>query len=184
MLALVGHLIGVAVGVGSATVSDVLFFRFLKDYRISKQEERVLHALHPLFWGALILLIVTGSVFYLHDVAYYSANPRFQLKMIVVAVIILNGILLNLVVSPRLRKMSFGGHHTGHYPGGLHHLQHAAFTLGAISITSWYTALVLGALGGLRFTLVQGITAYLVLLGVAVIASQVVEWNVHRRARS
>lgn len=182
--AIVGHLIGVAVGVGSATVSDVLFFRFLKDYRISRQEERVLNVLHPLFWGALVLLVLTGAVLYLHDAAYYAVNPRFQLKVIVVTVIMVNGLLLNVVVSPRLRRISFGGSHTGHHPGELHHLRHMAFALGAISITSWYSALVLGALGMLRFTFAQGIAAYLALLTIAITVSQVIEWYLRRRARS
>ncbi|MDO8598804.1 MAG: hypothetical protein Q7S02_01720 [bacterium] len=182
-IATIAHLVGVAIGVGAATVSDVLFFRFLRDYRISKHEERVLAMLHPLFWIALGILVLSGVVLYLADPARLGASPKFQLKLVVVAVIILNGVFLNAVVSPRLRRISFGASHPSHHPGELHHLRHAAFASGAISITSWYGALILGSLRSIPVSFARGLLAYAVVLAGAVAASQIMEWHIRRKER-
>ncbi|MBI4449887.1 hypothetical protein HY634_02405 [Candidatus Uhrbacteria bacterium] len=177
------HLMGTAIGIGSATVSDVLFFRFLRDYRISREEQRVLSTLHPLFWTALGILVLSGIVLIAADPTRYLASSKLQLKLIVVGVIILNGIFLNFVVSPRLRRISFGGAHLGHHPGELHHLRHAAFASGAISLTSWYIALVLGSLRSIPLSLTTGLLTYVGVLAAAVAGSQLMERYIRRRQR-
>ena len=94
--------------------------------------------------------------------------------MIVVGVIILNGAFLNLLISPRLVHISFGKRHP-HEPGELHHLRKLAFALGAVSIVSWYSAFILGALRRLSFSFIELLSAYLVIVALAVIGSQITE---------
>jgi hypothetical protein len=176
------HLASAAVGVGTATVTDILFFRFLRDYRISRFEEQVLRMIHPVLWAALAVLIASGIVLVLGNPERYLTSSKFQLKMIVVSVIALNGALLHASISPRLRSISFGGRHSAHHEGELLHLRRAAFASGAVSITSWYAALVLGALRTIPITLVTGVAVYLGVLGIAVIAAVVMEAQLRMRA--
>lgn len=44
-LVLIGHFLGVALGLGGATITDIFFFKFLKDFRISEWEADVMHTL-------------------------------------------------------------------------------------------------------------------------------------------
>jgi hypothetical protein len=182
IFATIAHLIGVAIGVGAATVSDVLFFKFLKDLRISKQEAGVLKALHPLFWIALFVLILSGIMLYAQDPEHFRSSAKFQLKVVVVCVIVLNGLLLHFVVSPKLQQISFGKPHKGHHAGELKHLRLIAFGSGAVSLVSWYSALVLGALRGIPVTFFVGVALYLVVIfgaiGVSILVARGLD---HRR---
>ena len=167
-IAVIVHLAAAAVGVGGATVSDVLFTRFLRDDRISKFEEQTLRTLHPVLWIALAFLIVSGIFLVLGNPERYLSSSKFQLKIIVVAIIALNGVFLHTSISPKLQKLGFGGRHSAHHEGELIHLRRAAFASGAVSLTSWYCALILGALRSIPLSLLVGAGAYLTLLLAAV----------------
>ncbi len=174
-LILILHILGAALGLGSATISDVLFFKFLRDSKISEWEADVLGTLSQVIWLCLAIIIVTGIGLYLPDSARLNESPKFLVKMFIVAVIIINGAFLNLWITPRLVKISFaGGFHT-HEEGKLHYARRFSFALGAVSTISWYSAFILGSLrespGG--FLTILG--AYLLLLAVGIMASQIME---------
>lgn len=168
------HLFGAALGIGGATISDVLFFRFLKDFRISEWESEVLHALSQIIWFALAVLLLAGLALYLPEAGELNQSAKFLVKMIVVAVIIVNGALLNILIAPKLVKISFGKKHE-HEAGELHHIRKIAFALGAISIVSWYSAFTLGALRKVPLEFSSLLLLYLLLIGVAIAASQIME---------
>ena len=142
---LVLHGLAAAVGVGAATVTDVLFFKFLKDLRISAEESDILKSVSQVIWLALAVLVVTGLALWLPDAERLNESSKFLVKMTIVAAIIVNGALLNLWIAPKLIRISFGERHA-HIPGELRHIRRLAFALGAVSITSWYSAFILGSL--------------------------------------
>lgn len=181
-LFLLVHLIGIVFGVGGATANDFLFFKFLKDLRISKFEAGVLKTLSTVIWTGLILLIVSGIGLYLPEMERLNQTPKFLAKIIVVAVILINGIALNLFISPRLRKISFEGRHD-HVSGELRKLRKLAFALGAISITSWYSALMLGFLHNVQYGLLTIISAYAAALLAVIMVSQLAEYLISKRKR-
>ena len=173
-VALILHLVGVALGVGAATISDIFFFKFLKDFRISQFESDILHTLSQIIWMGLGLLILSGVGIFLPAIAVYGASSKFLTKMIIVGVIVANGVLLNLYVSPRLVSISFGQKHE-HRTGELRRFRKIAFMSGAISFTSWYLTLILGGLRSIPFTVVQALGIYVALLFVAISISQIIE---------
>lgn len=129
--------VGIALGVGSATIGDVLFLKFLKDLRISFIEQDILHSIAQIAWGgqAMIVLGLLGSfVVYSHQATIPSA---FFLISGLLAILILNTIALNLYIMPNLVRISFGKKHK-HMPGELHRMRRSAYALGAISLVSWY----------------------------------------------
>jgi uncharacterized membrane protein len=169
------HALAAGIGVGATTITDVFFFKFLKDYKISEGEEDVLHTMSQILWIALGVLIVTGVSLYLPNTEVLNQSSKFLLKVFVVGVITVNGIILNLVISPRLATICFGGEHN-HHPGELHYLRRLAFACGAISITSWYIAFILGSIKKIALPTGTLVLLYIGVLLCAVIGSQIFDY--------
>jgi hypothetical protein len=81
----------------------------------------------------------------------------------VVCIIIVNGILLNLIVAPKLVSISFQGKDIdeNNKPRSLRKLAHV---FGAVSFISWYTAFILGSFRQIPFSFYEILLAYAVLL--------------------
>lgn len=187
------HLIGIAIGVGGATIADIFFFRFLKDFRVSERESDMMRAFSNILWFAQAILVISGIGLYLPEIKRLIQSPEFLVKAIVVAVIIINGAISNLLVAPKLVKISFGEKY-GHEDGKIRRIRRTAFALGAISVVSWYAALILNALPKTRFGLlpvsadstgfISLLAAYLLLLFTAIFASQIFERAITKKARA
>ncbi len=171
------HGIAAAVGVGAATITDVLFFKFLKDLRISEEEADILKSVSQVVWLALGILVVTGLALWLPAAEELNQSAKFLVKMLVVAVIIGNGLFLNLWIAPRLIYISFRARPPAHggIPGELRHIRRFAFALGAVSITSWYSAFILGSLRGVELGFWPMLSIYIAVVGAAVFMSQIAD---------
>ena len=164
------HSIGFILGVGAATITDIFFFKFLKHHQITQEEKGILDTLTSVIWAALATLVVSGLILFLSDSARLGSSPKFLLKVVAVLGIVVNGVLLNLFVAPRMRLFSFEGTKPAR------RLRRLAFALGAISITSWYSAFVLGSLRHIgEYSFTEGLIGYGALLGLVVIGSQLFE---------
>lgn len=173
------HTIAMAVGVGAATVTDVFFFKFLKNFKISKTEANILNTTSLVIWGALALAIISGIALYLPRAADLNDTPKFLVKVIVVSVILINGTILNIFVAPKLSTISFTEPHQN--PKALL-FRKVAFALGAVSMTSWYSALILGSLRNVEFAFSTILVTYLALLMIAVTMSYLMERRLARHA--
>lgn len=178
---LILHAFGAALGVGGATISDIFFFKSLKDFRISEWEAGTLHLLSQVIWFALAVIVVTGLGLYLPDTDRLNESSKFLAKMVIVGALMVNGAFLNLFISPKLIRITFGRTHQ-HEEGELRRLRKTAFALGAVSLISWYSAFILGSLRALPlgFGTILGIYAALVIA--AVVGSQIAERVLVRRA--
>lgn len=168
------HAIAATIGVGAATVTDVFFFRFLSDRKISVFEADVLNTLSKVIWFALGLLVVTGIGLYIPSVDILNESSKFLVKMVGVFVLIVNGVALNLIVSPRLMHITFGDTHK-HVEGELIRLRRIAFALGAISISSWYMIFILGSVKNIPLPVSSLMPLYILLIFVVVVISQIVD---------
>lgn len=167
------HLIGFALGVGGATINDMMFFRFLKDYRISHEENAVLKILSQAIWFGLALSIISGFGLYLQNIEALNESSKFLLKVVVVGVITLNGVFLNLSIAPHLVKLSFKDSHTKTTQAT--HLRKLAFVSGAVSFVSWYGAFFLGTVKSLPFTFTELLAMYGAILFIAIFISLITE---------
>lgn len=169
------HILFMALGLGAATLTDVFFFRFLKDLRISQEESDVLSTLSQFIWFSLCFILITGLALYLPQAGHYNDVPKFLAKMVVVGVILVNGAFLNLYIAPKLVKISFVERHK-HKEGELVMARRLAFALGPISIVSWYSAFVLGSLpASTPLSFIMFLKIYLLALLVAITAGQFFE---------
>lgn len=165
------HALAAAIGLGAATVTDIFFFRFLKDYKISTGENEMMKTLSNVIWFALGLMIVTGVGLFLPESERLLESSKFLTKLVAVGVVIVNGIFLNFVVSPRLVDISFGEPHD-HKSGELHFMRKLSFALGAVSIVSWYTIFILGSLKSIPVSFGTALSLYVLLLASAITMSQ------------
>lgn len=173
-LLVIGHIIGTALGVGGATSADILFMKELGKDKLSPDALGTLKTMSLIVWVGALLLVISGIGFlWLHQIESPGSaliySEKLGAKLAVVAIVILNGLVLNFKVTPLLG--SFVG------KSGLKKfiLSRATlfFTCGAVSIVSWYTALILGAIRirGLEFWDVFGV--YLLVLVIAILVANI-----------
>jgi len=178
------HIFSVVLGMGGATITDILFFNFLRDFTISKKEAEVMRILSNIIMGALVLLYLSGFGLFLSDIERFSTSTPFLSKCIIVLVITLNGILMHKFIAPHMVHLSFLRH-----PIKTHHAMHTlrkiSFSMGAISFTSWYTVFFIAMLKSYippEVTVAQIVGVYLFILLSAITVSQTVHYHVHRRS--
>lgn len=158
------HLIGVVIGLGAATVSDLTFITYLKDRKLDRKEMETLTLFSKIVWFALVLIVLGGAGMFFSDTEKYLNSPRFLTKMTIVGVIIVNGFFLSIKVSPRLINIFKSAS-----------LRKLAFALGAISAASWYSAFLFSTVMRMfSFTYSQFIFIYLGILFTAITVSQIV----------
>ena len=168
------HLAGVILGFGGALISDILFFKFLKDLKVTKNEVSILHALSKIIWFGIGIIVLSGFFLFLSDIERYSQSAKFLTKMAVVALIIVNGAVLNFAVTPKLTSITFGDS-KGLKDAKLNRIRSLAFASGAVSITSWWTAFILGLMHKSPAPFHIILATYLFILAGAILGSQVLE---------
>jgi hypothetical protein len=72
---LILHLFGVVIGFGGAVVTDRLFFHFLRDLRISRQESVVLKYVSQIIWAGIALIFLTGTLLFIPSASELLAAP-------------------------------------------------------------------------------------------------------------
>lgn len=159
------HALSASAGIGLVFATDFLFFKFTKtDYRLTEKNVSNMMGLSRLIWIALALLVASGIYLVATKTAVLS-NPKFLLKMVVTGIIFLNGLVLNLFLTPRLHKIAF---HDDHIlpDDSPDHVRKIAMISGAISAFSWICAYTLGRLNTIPFSLLKGIAIYFAILAI------------------
>lgn len=160
------HALGAALGIGSATVSDILFFRSLKDGKITPKESSTLKLMTKLVWIALTLIILSGIALFLSNPEGYAASSKFIVKMVIVAILTINGIIITTIMHTRMQDIRFATKKHRIF-------KRIAFAQGALSVSSWYLAFLLGSLRSIPYSVEQGLRLYLIIVILAITASQV-----------
>ncbi len=170
------HLMALSIGVGGATISDILFLKFLKDFKISEDENTILKTVAQIIWLALAMLCLTGGSLYFPNMAALNHNSTFLLLSIIFVIIVINAGFLTLVVSPQLTRLSFAN------PAAkpVTYRRKLALALASISLVSWYSLLVLAIILNSNWPIpFSGLLwGYLAVLVVGLVLSQIVEWLV------
>ena len=148
---LIVHLVGLAIGLGAATLLDLLIIRYFTRDRIAPEHYRMVDFASKLVTIGLVLLWLSGLGFFYH---YYVTDPvaltnqKIWAKVTIVSLLTLNGFYVHRAVLPVIRE------NVG-YPlfyGVSWGRQLAMLTAGAVSATSWYVPLAIGAMRELNFT--------------------------------
>ncbi|MDP2704506.1 MAG: vitamin K epoxide reductase family protein [bacterium] len=169
---LVLYALAMAIGLGASTLTDISFFRFLKDGEISEWEFGVLRLFSEVIWFSLAIIILTGLGIFFGDIGRYSYSGEFLLKTVIIGVIVANGAVLNLYVMPRI-LLSAVKQDRGNEPGRA--VRKISFALGAVSLVSWFSAFILGYINLPLVDVPRVLLIYVSLLLCAIIVSQIVE---------
>jgi hypothetical protein len=116
------HLIGLAIGLGGATIADLAILRSL--VRRQPVPAELIRDLSLAIWLGLAILTLSGLALFAFNPSLYVHLSGFIAKMIVVVILVINGILLQRRV---------------------HRFRPSPLMLlgGAISAVSWYGALTI-----------------------------------------
>lgn len=98
------HIAGSIIAIGSVVAADIALI-WLK---FKPNEAKTLAKISPLFslqiWIGLLILSISGLLLYLPRAGLENYNI-FQFKMLLVLIVFLNGIFLNLWVTPKFKKL-------------------------------------------------------------------------------
>lgn len=173
-IALAVHLLGFALGLGGATISDIMFFKALKRKQITSDTYYALSTLSKVIWIGLVLLIFSGLVIFWLIYAEQGSlpmllSPRWQMKLLLVGVVLVNGFVFMGRIFPFLKSL-VGTTLT------LQTLSPKILSLaisGTVSILSWYSIFVVTMLPRtFRPLLIYFVLAYLVMLVIGIFISK------------
>lgn len=157
----IGHIIGVIIGVAAAYTGDFLFLKSIRDNRITAEEMRRIRKTSRVVWIGLSIIVIFGIGLFSLDPAYYLDSSKFLVKMTIVGILILNGIAFHFLHIPRLiRNIDVNLSEAPEIKANRKYL----LISGAISSTSWFSALALGLLHSLPYEYWQILGAYLVIV--------------------
>ena len=145
------HFIGLALGLGAATLLDLMLVRFFVRETITGERWKIFHFFSNVVNVGLIMLWVTGIGFVLHY-AFFDPdkllNEKIWAKLAIVFVLSVNGMFIHAIVLPRIKKQIGKT-----LLEGMSQFQRSAFLIsGAVSATSWYVPVILGAFPQLNFS--------------------------------
>lgn len=168
----IAHVIGVALGVGGASLSDFLFFKSIKDKVISKDEFESLMTASKVIWIGLFILILSGlsiflSIYLERGSIPMLASPRWQAKLTWVGIIFINGIFFRQVIFSKIKSLV----------GKELSLENTKSVLwlfaisGFISIFSWYSVTIISLLPRSfkpPYLLLMGLYGLILVLGIII----------------
>lgn len=158
------HFCGLVLGVGAATLLDLIIARFILMRGISSEHVYVVEFSSKIVAIGLGLLWVSGIGFLVHYGVFEPAklqNPKIWAKIAIVAVLSVNGLLVHYFVLPRIRSQVGKRLLDGLSPsdGSL------VLLTGTVSVISWYVPLLLGAIPQLNYV----VPAEMILSGYALL---------------
>jgi len=167
---------GLALGLGGATISIFLFFKYLRDFSISKFESDTLSIISELVWFALGVIIISELLFYTgNSVGRLDVMSQFLIRIIILGIITVIATILNLVLMPYLNILAFGEDTKKNSPA-LARIRRVMFFLGGVFIVSWYVFSALSVLQlGISFRAMLG--AYAMIIFIAGSVALVIERN-------
>lgn len=135
------HIIGTVLGVGGATFAEVFHIRAMRDGVMTEEEAATLKICYTVLRIGLAILLISGFGFLIYyrltgqeELLY---NPKLWAKMTIVFIIPINAILF------QIRKIP-------------------TWLATAVSLTSWYAALILGTFREISYSYVETIGLYIV----------------------
>ena len=163
---LIGHIIGVALGAGGATMSDILFVTSIGDNKIDDSELRLLKIASKVVVAGLVLLTLSGIGFLLNG---SPTSPRFWAKMTIVGIAAVNGFVMHRLLFPIFERCARDGVEVNSAEFTQH--SHLLLIAGPVSAISWYAALILGTWRSLTLTYWQYISIYGLIVSGTIAAS-------------
>ena len=149
-------------------MSDGIFLLSIKDHKITNTEKKFMDFGSKIIWIGLALLVFSGLLLFILNPESYLASSKFLAKMTIVGILILNGFLFHMFHIPQIQR-----HIHAHLPSSdtFMRISSLLFISGIISILSWVSALILGALHTVPFSYASLMSLYFTLLFLGILIS-------------
>lgn len=173
-IVLVIHVLGAMLGIGSATITDYLHLKSLKNHKF----ERTLLGIYPVLSGLIVfsLIIITLSGFILVWLEpELLGKSLFRLKMFLVLVLMVNGYFLKTQVYPHFRKDVLQNHPKEDFQ----RLMYTSSITGSISIVSWYTIFILAFTKSYGYAVSSVLNVYITAIVLVFLVSIFLEKHSH-----
>lgn len=157
--------LGFALAIGAITSLYVLLYNFFYDFKISKKEKEVVHRITQIIWIGLMMVVVSGLCMTL----FSRASAVISMFMIIISVTVISEAFFSLFAVPHLSKLSIK---RKTIEGKLCTWRKVVFGIGAISITSLYSAFFLTNILLTSLNFYQLLFIYISLLTISALASQ------------
>lgn len=149
------HILSVFLGTLGMTILSVLFLKFTRDFRISAKELARLDKVNRFIWTGMSLFSLSGLGLYFLSPAEELVQAAFYAKLAVTLVILVSSLISTFVIRKKLTHMAFN-YSVLSGKNDMRNWRQLTFVNGALSLCSWYTALVYGWMD-----LVASLEAYL-----------------------
>lgn len=166
-LLVIAHIVGAAMGVGAATASDSIFMRSIRNRRISSEQFVLIRSVSDVVLLGMAIVALTGVGLLLLDSSLIE-QAKFQVKMLAVVAILVNGLVFHVWIFPYLKRHRDTRMGNDSLTAGRRWLFAGA---GAVSAVSWYSALILGAMDPIDVGLPIKLLAYLALVAGGAVAA-------------
>jgi hypothetical protein len=173
-LVLIIHIIASCVAVGTVIAIDYLHLMGLRRHSLEKKMIVVYPHLSKIINISLITIIISGIILVINNPPLLS-NTLFQLKMSLVAIVTVNGLILQFFVSPHIDKLI-----KLDKPFPINWLYLTAIC-GAISIVSWLSILILAFTKKTGYSWHEFLPFYLFAIVCVFSVAQFLEKHAHRK---
>lgn len=177
------YFFGVILGTIITTFHARTFIMFLKDFTISKREERRLEMFSNTAWVALGISFLAGLGFVMTDRwREITDSSMFIVMVIIMGMLIAYEVIMNMIISPRLVDMHFD-----EKVDVLDHPEHTfyrklSFAFITVGVVSWYSLLLLSSFNWFSYSSGELLLGYAGLLVLAVVIAMVIEVIIYRKA--
>jgi hypothetical protein len=167
------HLLGIILGLGAATVLDLVIVKFLVTGEIKSDQISIVRFVTGIVSVGLAILWLSGILYLAHYAAFDPNklwNQKVWAKIAIVGVLTINGYFIHHIVLPLMERQVGRALFTG-----LSRKQCALMLVfGTVSATSWYVPLVLGAMPHFNFVVPAPglLVGYAIVLAMAIGATQ------------
>lgn len=93
------HFIGLAFGLGGATIAAVVSSKAAKDKDVGKAAGKILHPIVKLIWAGLLLLIISGIF-----ISFLITWPLNKQLLIVKHVLVAWIVIIGIIIGKRMKK--------------------------------------------------------------------------------
>lgn len=178
--AIVAHVVGAVLGVGTVTMHDLHLYRAIgdRDLAVAFRKSEVFY--NRLIQIGLALLVASGLYFMFSRPVLWSSD-KILTKLGLVALLVINGFIINFILRSKLGKLSPDD--WASKSKILRKVLMFRLPFDAISFSGWYTVLFLGAVGRQPWSVLTIILGYLIFYLVVYLAFRLVVLKRFRTAK-
>ncbi len=133
------HVLGLAWGIGGATINTILIMKAEKDPQIAPVVMGLVPSIVKLIWVAIILLILSGIGLAIEGADWLDTTIML-VKHALVAVLVVIGLVMMFVMMPKMQKLApKGGPPSAEFLAAKKTTQ----ALGMLNLVLWYAILVM-----------------------------------------